>query len=134
MADEDKTFLNEESTVEEEVKTVFRRIYAAMLEADTVALAALLDENFTLTHMTGRLQQKHEWLADITAGRMIYHAVTEVSSTVRIADNVAVLVGRDVVNSTIYGGRGQWNLQLTTEFTKRDGQWMATRMLATTFR
>ena len=45
----------------------------------------------------------------------------------------AVLVGRDVVDATIWGSRSTWNLQLTTTYEHRDDAWIAVRTIATTF-
>lgn len=47
------------------VEAVFRAMYRAMLAADTAALDAMLDEGFTLTHITGVVQPRRDWLADI---------------------------------------------------------------------
>lgn len=115
------------------VKAAFRNIYSAMLEGNTDMMEKLLSENFQLTHMTGRAQTKKEWLADIDSDRMEYHSAKEHSVLVEFKDDTAVLAGRDIVDATIYGARGQWNLQLTTHFAKRNGKWIATRMDATTF-
>lgn len=69
----------------EAIKAACRSIYAAMLAGSTDDLTALLAEEFTLTHMTGRVQSKDEWLADIDAERMVYHEVQKVSASVSVS-------------------------------------------------
>lgn len=64
---------------------------------------------------------------------MLYHAAREKSVTVDVAGDTAVLVGRSAVTATIWGGRGTWNLQLTTKYVRQDGKWVAKDTVATTF-
>lgn len=116
------------------VEAVFRNMYRAMLAADTAALGAMLGEGFTLTHISGFVQPRRDWLADIEARRMAYHAAQEVSLSTGRSSETATLVGRHVVDATIYGGRARWNLQLAADFARREGRWVLTRMVATTFR
>jgi hypothetical protein len=110
-------------------------MYQAMIDGDTEALASLLDPSYTLTHMTGYLQPKAEWLEQISSGRMRYHSAQEQDRVVVVAvsGDTARLVSRDVVEATIWGSRGTWNLQLTTDYVRRGGTWCAIRTEATTF-
>lgn len=50
-----------------------------------------------------------------------------------VTGSTAVLVRRSVVTATINGLHGTWNLQLTTDYTRKDGKWIAMRTAATTF-
>ncbi len=43
------------------------------------------------------------------------------------------LVGRIITDATVYGARAKWRLQLTREFTRRNGTWLASRSEATTW-
>jgi Domain of unknown function (DUF4440) len=110
-----------------------RAMYRGMLERDTDALDDLLDDAYTLTHMTGYRQPKREWLAQINSGEMRYHSSQERDTSVDVTADTAVLVGRNVVDATIWGTRGTWNLQLTTTYQRRDGEWIALQTVATTF-
>ncbi|MCF4119917.1 nuclear transport factor 2 family protein [Antribacter sp. KLBMP9083] len=42
----------------------------AMVAGDADALGRLLADGFTLTHMTGTVQSKEQWLADVRSGEM----------------------------------------------------------------
>jgi hypothetical protein len=92
-----------------------------------------LDDQYSLTHITGTRQPKRDWLAAIDSGQMRYHSAQEKSVTIDVTGDTAVLVGRSVVAATIYGADGTWNLQLTTNYARKDGKWIALRTLATTF-
>ena len=65
---------------------------------------------------------------------MRYHAAREVSLRVQVDGERASAVGRHVVDATIWGGRGTWNLQLATDFDRAGGRWLAARTVATLFR
>ncbi|WP_328474937.1 nuclear transport factor 2 family protein [Actinoplanes sp. NBC_00393] len=108
-------------------------MYQGLLERDTELLDGLLDSGYTLTHMTGYRQSRTEWLQQIDSGEMRYHSAQPRSTAVEVTGDTAVLVGRDVVDATIWGGCGIWNLQLTTTFERRDDTWIALRTVATTF-
>lgn len=117
----------------ERIVGAYREMYRAMLDARTERLDALLDEHFSLTHMTGYRQPRREWLAAITSGEMRYHAAKEQSVTVEVTGDTAELLGRSVVTATIYGMRGTWNLQLTIDYARKQGSWIALRTVATTY-
>jgi len=116
------------------IEAVVRDVVRAMLGADVPPLGAMLDANFTLTHITGVVQPRGDWLADIGARRMVYHSAQEVSLSTRRSGDTAAVIARHAVDATIYGGRGRWNLQLAADLVRRDERWVLTRMVATTFR
>jgi formylglycine-generating enzyme required for sulfatase activity len=118
---------------EAEVAAAQRQMIRGILEADTDLLDELLDEEYTLEHITGYVQPKREWLADIEGGRMRYHSEQERSTTVDVNGDRSVVVGRSEVDATIGSSRGTWNLQLTTEYQRTGGRWLALRTVANTF-
>ena len=56
-----------------EILENYRAQLRAMVDGDTEVLGELLTDNFTLTHMTGFLQPKRDWLAQMRAGQFDYH-------------------------------------------------------------
>lgn len=121
------------SNGEAQVIELYRAMYRGMLERDTALLDDLLGDEYTLTHMTGYLQAKKEWLEQIDSGEMQYHSSQEHGTSVEVTGDTAVLVGRSTVDATIWGSRGTWNLQLTTTYERRDGEWIALKTGATTY-
>lgn len=83
-----------------EVVEAYRAHLWAMVEGDTDSLDALLGEDFTLTHMTGYVQPKWEWLAQIRDGHFDYHNVEEKDVAVEAEGGTAHLVGRTVTVAT----------------------------------
>ncbi|MER6958049.1 nuclear transport factor 2 family protein [Streptomyces sp. NPDC000618] len=75
----------------------------AMVEADTQPLDDLLDDGFTLTHMTGYVQPKAEWLAEMKAGQFVYHSIDEVDTALDLDGGTARLAVRTMTDATVYG-------------------------------
>ena len=117
-----------------EVERVFREMYRCMLAADYLALGSLLADEFTLTHMTGLVQPKVEWLAAIRSRQMAYHHAKELSLSTAVEGRRAKIVGRHIVDATIYGSRARWNLELTAELSRGADRWMVSNVVASTFR
>jgi hypothetical protein len=46
-----------------QVLAVTRQLTQLMIDRDTAELNKILDTHFTLTHITGYVQSKNEWLA-----------------------------------------------------------------------
>ena len=123
----------DEST-RDKVVEAYRVYLRAMTDGDTDALDGMLDDGFSLTHITGYVQQKAEWLSQMRAGRFDYHSVTEKDLTVEVGGDTARLVGRIITDATVYGTRAHWRLQLATDYTREsDGTWTALRTVATTW-
>ena len=105
----------------------------AMVEADTPSLDDLLDGGFTLTHMTGYVQPKTEWLAEMRAGQFVYHCIDEVDTALDLDGGTARLTARTMTDATVYGSRADWRLLLTTDYGPRGETWIPLRTVATTW-
>jgi ketosteroid isomerase-like protein len=111
----------------------FRAQCAAMVDGDTAALGELLDDEFTLTHLTGYVQPKTEWLQQMDEGQLEYHGIDGREVSVRVDGDSAVLVSTAVVPATVYGSYAPWRLRFTMDFIRRDTGWFATRSVVTTW-
>ncbi|MFC8263941.1 nuclear transport factor 2 family protein [Streptomyces sp. NPDC057291] len=85
----------------------------AMVEGDTQELGSLLDDGFTLTHMTGYVQPKAEWLAEMKAGQFVYHSIDEVDTALDLDGGTARLTAWTMTDAKVYGSRSDWRLLLT---------------------
>ncbi|MFF4349756.1 nuclear transport factor 2 family protein [Streptomyces sp. NPDC001530] len=118
---------------QEEVVKAYRAHLEAMTDGDTEALDDMLDNGFTLTHVTGYVQPKAEWPAQMRAGRFVYHGVAEKEVAVEVAGDAARFVGRIVTDATVYGAHANWRLQLAMDYAREDDTWTALRSVATTW-
>jgi hypothetical protein len=114
-----------------EILARYRAQLTAMTGGDTSALDVMLADEFTLTHITGYRQPKIEWLAEMRAGQFRYHRIDERGVEVDATGGTGRLVGRFLVDATVYGSRTTWRLQLAQTYARRDGAWRATRSVAT---
>lgn len=115
-----------------EILAQYQRQLDAMGRGDTAALDGLLGDRFTLTHITGYRQPKAEWLTEMRAGQFRYHRIEQRTVSVSVAGDTATLLGRFVVDATVYGSRSRWRLQLAQTY-QRNGNWTATDSVATTW-
>jgi ketosteroid isomerase-like protein len=120
-------------TPRDEVLDAFRAQLKAMTDGDTDALDDLLADGATLTHMTGYVQPKREWLAQMREGRFDYHGIVEKDLDVEVDGDTARLVGRTVTDATVYGTRADWRLQLTMDYASENGAWIVVGSTASTW-
>jgi Domain of unknown function (DUF4440) len=108
----------------DEIAEAYQAYLDAMHHGDTATLDELLDEAFTLIHITGYVQPKAEWLAEIRAGQFAYHAIRQYDLTVDHNGNTARLVARTVTDATVTGTAptGDFYSQWTTGATATRGE------------
>jgi hypothetical protein len=122
-----------ESDVKTQILEVTRKLTQLMIDKNTTGLNKILDPQFTLTHITGYVQSKAEWLSEIENERMKYYAYQEVKTTVKIDGDKATFVGQNLLDARIWGSRNNWRLQQKMQLEKRNGNWIILKSVATTF-
>lgn len=118
---------------ESKVLTVIRQLATLMIARDTVAMNIVLDEHYTLTHITGYVQPKAEWFAEVARESMKYYSAKEVNHSIKINGNRADVMVQNMVDARIWGSRNTWRLQQTMQLEKRNGNWIILNSIATTF-
>jgi ketosteroid isomerase-like protein len=100
--------------------------HSAMVDARTDTLDELLDENFSLVHITGYEQPKDEWFGVVRSGRFNYHRIDidQKSLSVNVTGDTAAVAGRGIFDATINGTRNDWRLQFTLRCARRDDRWV----------
>jgi Domain of unknown function (DUF4440) len=127
------TGLSQEETNRLDISCLFRRQLAAMQQAAIPTLSELLHPDFTLTHITGYTQPKDEWLSQMQSGQFLYHHIDEKSIAVDFHGAQARLVGRIVVDATVYGSRATWQLQFTQHLSRWKDTWIIHDCVTTTW-
>lgn len=133
-----QTLLNPVKTMEKETDetqmlTMVRQIIPLMIARDTEGINKLVAEGFTLTHITGYVQSKAEWFAEIESESMKYYGYTEVKTSLKINGNKATFTGQNLLDARIWGSRNNWRLQQIMELEKRNNQWIILKSIASTF-
>ncbi|RDB31936.1 nuclear transport factor 2 family protein [Exiguobacterium sp. RIT594] len=117
--------------LKDELIKVYKRIDRAMIEKDIHALNTLLDDNYELQHISGYVQNKREWLAQIQSEDMRYFAITPLTFSLQEEKNDMILTCQTNLDARIYGSRNTWPLQMRMTFYRNADIWIPVRTIAT---
>lgn len=118
----------------EQIQTQYKKMYDAMIRKDETALAAVLDDSFVLVHMTGMRQPKAAFLRAVMDGTLNYFSARHENMPVSVSGDAATLTGQSCVAAAVFGGgRSNWHLQQKITLKKKDGAWMMTQAVASTY-
>jgi len=126
--------IKNEDNEKELLATQYHEMYKYMIDKNTAALDLLMSNEFVLTHMTGKKENKNEYLQDIKNGQLNYYTEKTDSLKITVNGDTAEMVGQSKVSAAVYGGsRNTWNLQLTFALEKVNGRWLQTSCKASTY-
>ena len=97
----------------------------AMCDADMDTLRSLVAEDKTFTHMSGRVQTREEYFADIAKGSLNYFSIGMEDPAVTVSGNHATVQYTAVLNANAYGARGTYRMSGTHTWEKRGGAWIS---------
>lgn len=118
----------------EQIETLYREMYKAMIEKDTATLNRVHADDFVLTHMTGMHQSKQEYIRAIAGGTLNYYSAEHEQMDIKVSGDRATLRGRSRVNAAVFGGgRHTWRLQLSFQLVKKDDHWLFLSAIASTY-
>lgn len=111
-------------TDEQQVAEVVRQQVQALVQKDIATLTALIAPHAELTHITGAVQTRDEWLQQIKIGRMHYFGSQEELLQAEVTGDRALVIMRNRLDARIYGFRNTWPLESRTTLQKINGQWL----------
>ncbi len=124
----------EQDKTKEVLEQQYSEMWKYMTSKNIEQLAALMSEDFTLTHMTGKKQIKAEYLTDIKNGELNYYNAKMTNLTININGNKAEMVGESEVEAAVYGGnRRTWPLRLSFTLEKINNSWIQTSCVASMY-
>ncbi len=117
------------------IKQLFRAENKAMVEKDLVTLNDVLAPSMELTHMTGYVQPKLEWINQIQNDEMQYFSSKEEAiKDIEINGNKASFTSQNRVQARIWGGGvNTWPLQMKVYFEKKNDKWIIVKQIASTY-
>ncbi|MBF7104238.1 nuclear transport factor 2 family protein [Pediococcus pentosaceus] len=120
---------------EEQIVQLYRAENEAMVKKDISRLDMILGDRMTLTHMTGYVQPKLEWIGQIQNEEMQYlESKEEAIKDIRVEENWGQLTGQNLVTAKIWGGsKNVWPLQMKMYFEKNNGRWVISKQVASTY-
>ena len=110
--------------VEEEVLERFMEFQKAMIEKDPEMLNEILDDDYTLTHMSGKTQTKQEYIDEIMDGTLNYYKSTIDDPKITVIGQTRATFNADVtLDAKVYGIKGTWTLHSIQTMEKIDDDW-----------
>ena len=109
---------------QEEVLERFIEFQYAMIEKDLEKLNELLEDNYTLTHMSGKTQTKDEYIGEIMDGTLNYYKSIINNPIIMIKEKDKASLKADVtLDAKVYGIKGTWTLHSEQTMEKINGKW-----------
>lgn len=114
-----------------QIEALYHEMYAAMIDKDKPTLERVHDDAFSLTHMTGKRQNKAEYIGAIMDGTLNYFSEQTADLTITVTGETAVMTGRSEVSAAVFGGGSHtWRLGLTFDVKKTRSGWKLLRGVA----
>lgn len=118
----------------EKIRRLYDEMYTAMISKNEMELNKIHDDSFVLVHMTGRCQDKSEYIGAIVDGTLNYYSEKTEKVDIDISGDTAVMTGDSVVGAAVFGGsRHIWRLTLRLNLKKVNGEWKLTKAQASTW-
>lgn len=109
---------------QKEVLERFKDFLEAMIEKDDEKLYENMDDNYILTHMSGKKQTKEEYITEIMNGTLNYYKSKIIHPQVSIIDEThARLIANVELDAKVYGIKGTWTMNSNITMTKMDNKW-----------
>ena len=109
---------------QQEVLERFKEFLEAIIEKDDEKLYAIMDDNYILTHMSGKRQTKEEYINEVMDGTLNYYKSKIIHPQVSILEeNRARLIANVELDAKVYGIKGTWTLNTDVSMKKIDNKW-----------
>ncbi len=113
---------------QEEVLERFIEFQEAMIEKDPDMLNEILNDNYTLTHMSGKIQTKQEYIDEIMDGTLNYYKSTIDNPEIKIIENTKAIFKANVtLEAKVYAIKGTWTLHSEQTMKKINDKWHITK-------
>ena len=111
----------------QQIALLYDEMYTAMIQKDRGELERLHDDSFTLTHMTGMVQDKKTYVNSILNGTLNYYSADTDGLEINVSGSTARMTGKSRVSAAVFGGgRHTWPLRLEFTLQKHDDAWRLT--------
>ena len=119
-------------------KDIIKKMYIELCEAsqnkDKNKLNELLARDYTLTHMTGMIQTKEQYINSVMSEELKYYDSIHESIEIKIKDNSATIIDKTKILASPFGmPKSWWTLKQTITLKKVEGKWLITSSIASTY-
>ncbi len=106
------------------VLAVFEQMQQAMIDKDMETLDAIIKDDTKFKHMSGKVQTKAEYFAEIENGTLNYYKYKINDLNITVSGNSANLTAATTLTAKVYGISGSWTLNTNAYFEKINGKWI----------
>lgn len=115
-------------SIQMEVLNKFKEFQQAMIDKDAKTLNSIMSEDYTLTHMSGKIQTKQEYIKDIIDGVLNYYHSTIINPSIEILEEKHAKLNADVeLDAKVYGIKGTWTLNTEILMEKIENKWILSK-------
>ncbi|MCW2538287.1 MAG: nuclear transport factor 2 family protein [Frankiales bacterium] len=113
----------DEQAVEQAIRSLEDRRYAAMLSVNVAELDELLADGLKYVHSSGKADDKATYIGDIASGATVYQALSNTTERVTVIGDVALVFG--LVRGQVAAANGpiQLDNSALSVWTKVAGTW-----------
>ena len=108
---------------EKEVLIEFKKHVEALIRKDKASIEQFLAPSFQLIHMTGKVQNRKEFIDEVMGGILNYYKSRLVNPQIEINNNIAKMRVDVEFDAKVYGMRGNWTLHSNNIFQKINNKW-----------
>lgn len=109
--------------MEEEIIERFKELNQTMINKDQGRLMEIMAEEATLTHMSGKVQTREEYIGEIMDGTLNYFKCKLKNPQVKIDGDIAILTTDNTLTARVYGISGTWTLDTRATFRRKNDKW-----------
>ncbi len=109
--------------LEKEVLGADAERYRAMVNCDLAALERLLSPDLTYTHSSAHRENKSEYIASLSSGRVRYESTRCDDVSVRINGETAILEGHSIFTAIVDGVARDLDNRFLSVWLRQDGNW-----------
>ena len=102
------------------------RYCQGMVDADIDTMKEIVPPDVTFRHMSGMVQTRDEYFADIKNGRLNYYNIGIENPKIKVSGDVAAITYTSVLDASAYGAKGVYRMSGTHKFKKTGSKWQST--------
>ncbi len=123
LGQEQSTFRDQRSSVEQAIKQLDNERIRAQIEADAVALDRIYADDFIGVGPSGTVRTKSQVISDFTSGDLKFQSIVTDEVHVRVYDNAAVETGLSRMTGQDKGKAVPRDTRFTRVWVKQQGRW-----------
>ncbi|BEP48076.1 MULTISPECIES: nuclear transport factor 2 family protein [Variovorax] len=115
------------ASAEPAVAAAAERLRLAMIDPTPAALGALVADDLSYGHSSGKVDTKASFIGDLVAGKSDFVSITITDQTIKVAGDVAIVRHTLAADTNDSGKPGKVALKILGIWQKQGGEW---KMLA----